>query len=107
MSNQLPCGEVQIERGVTFRAEIEATDTDGTAFDFGAAGLTNSAIFYTGIDGDVVVTCATAVSGTDLIITLTATQTAALDVGNLWLQVRTQNESGFVWQFVKGTVNVY
>ena len=107
MTNELPCGSVQIERGVTFKAEIEAESADGTAFNFGAAGLTNSAIFYGSIDGDAVATCDTAVVDGNLIVTLDADDTDDLDVGKLWLQVRSENAAGFVWQFVKGFVNVY
>jgi hypothetical protein len=106
MSNQLPCG-VEIQRGVTFTMKIEAEASDGTPFDFSLTGLTNSAILYASNGGDEVATLDLDLDGVNLIATLGAEVTAELDVGKLWLQVRSENEAGFVWQFLEGFVNVY
>jgi hypothetical protein len=107
MSNSIPCGDIEIQRGVTLSIKVEAESIDGTPFDFAAAGLTNSAIFYDAPNGDEVATCTVSTVGSDLMIELDADATAALDVGKLWLQVRSENEAGFVWQFLRGFVNVY
>jgi predicted secreted protein len=107
MSNSIPCGGIEIQRGVTFTIKVEAEAIDGTPFDFAVAGITNSAIFYDKPNGDEVATCTLTTIGSDLIIELDADATAALDIGKLWLQVRSENEAGFVWQFLKGFVNVY
>jgi hypothetical protein len=106
MSNQLSCG-VEIQRGVTFAMKIEAETSGGTAFDFSDPQLTNSAILYASNGGDEVATLDLDLDGVNLIATLSAAVTAELDVGKLWLQVRSENEAGFVWQFLEGFVNVY
>jgi hypothetical protein len=105
--NTLPCNSVQIDRGVTFTMQIEAETPSGDAFAFNAAGLTTTAIFYDGQGGEEVATCDVTTTSTSATATLSAEETGDLDVGALWLEVRTENESGFVWQFVKGFVNVY
>jgi len=106
MSNQLPCG-VEIQRGVTFRMRVIAKAKSGEFFNFSDPTLTNSAILYASNGGDEVATLDLDLDGVNLIATLSAEATATLDVGKLWLQVRSENETGFIWQFLKGNVNVY
>ena len=105
--NELPCNQLSIQRGATWRVAITAIAEDNTPFDFDDAGMTNSIKFHTEPQGDVVVEATTSIDDGALIGTIDALLTEALETGKLWLEVRSENAGGFVWIFTKGWVNVY